>query len=92
MKSSLIAVARRLAAAGAAIARSIKSDADDLPAPTPTYTCRDSRNLRSPFFWINNPSYDSNNVRKGLPGSKLARKAAKGAVGLYSGRKGTFQA
>lgn len=95
MKSSLVAVARRLKAAGAAIARSLgqeSSTTTDLPAPTPTYTYRDSRNRRNPFYWINNPSYDRNNVRKGLPGSKLARKAGKGAVGLYSGRKGVFQA
>lgn len=90
-----MAAATALAKAGASIARSLNqepSTTSDLPEPTQTYTCRDSRNRRSPFFWINNPSYDSNNVRKGLPGSKLARKAAKGSVGLYSGRKGSFQA
>lgn len=31
---------------------------------------------------------DRNGVIKGMPGSKLARKAAKGSVGLYSGRRG----
>ena len=33
---------------------------------------------------------DVNGVVMGLPGSKLARKAAKGTVGLYSGRKGNY--
>ena len=31
---------------------------------------------------------DSNGITIGKPGSKLARKAAKGAIGLYSGRRG----
>jgi hypothetical protein len=31
---------------------------------------------------------DMNGVLIGLPGSKLARKAAKGSVGLYGGRRG----
>lgn len=35
---------------------------------------------------------DSNGVVIGFPGSKLARKAAKGCVGLYSGRKGSYAA
>lgn len=31
---------------------------------------------------------DVNGIRKGRPGSKLARKAAKGSLGLYGGRRG----
>lgn len=31
---------------------------------------------------------DANGMLKGRPGSKLARKAAKGSLGLYGGRRG----
>lgn len=31
---------------------------------------------------------DANGILKGRPGSKLARKAAKGSLGLYGGRRG----
>lgn len=31
---------------------------------------------------------DANGILKGRPGSKLARKAAKGSLGLYAGRRG----
>lgn len=46
------------------------------------------KSRRTAKAWNRNPERDSNGVLMGVPGSKLARKAAKGSVGLYGGRRG----
>lgn len=81
-------IAQSLAGLAAMAAAAIGVPAASGRFPTFAEVPPSRKSRRTAKAWNRNPERDSNGVLMGVPGSKLARKAAKGSVGLYGGRRG----